>query len=113
MRVSARPDARCYGLTDGSFRLLGLSGDEFVLDASGRFKGVIFSDPSRLVRSVTTGEQKATFSYALDRSGKVRIAEARISIDTKQPEKNQIIHYDYDDAGRLASVKRHLAVTRS
>jgi hypothetical protein len=88
-----------------SYRLLDKDGNEVVLSPSGSFDGMIVSLERPIVKSVSQGKNRVDFQYTIDRSGKIMIASATLSGSEGEKKPTYIVKYQYDDEGRLYSVK--------
>ena len=91
-------------MSNASFRLLDKNGHEMAFTPSGDFEGIAFPDDRPIVSSLSQGNQKISFRYTLDESGAPMIASADLSEGSALPP-NYVVHYQYDDEGRLYSVK--------
>lgn len=92
-------------MSDGSFRLLDKAGNETAFSPSGEFDRMAAFPERPMVRAISQGEQKVSFAYTLDPSGKVQIAGAHLS-EGEGGKPTYVVHYRYDGEGRLASVER-------
>jgi len=93
-------------MSDGSFRLVDGDGNEVDFDGSGEYRFLIASGKQPLPRSLSLDNQVITFDYAVDGSGKLRIARANLlqekpGKDEKPSSPKYIVRYEYDDLGRL------------
>jgi hypothetical protein len=87
-------------MSDGSFTLLDKQGNETVFSAAGKFERLTPSQDFNLVKSIAAGQYKVDFKYTIDNSGRILIANARLS----EKEKSKTIYsvnYEYDEEGRL------------
>jgi hypothetical protein len=68
-------------MSDASFRLLDRADNEIAFAPSGDFVGMTPSPKRRMMRAMSHGQQRATFTYTLDATGNLRIASARLAED--------------------------------
>jgi len=93
-------------LSNTGLQLADKHGNETVFDPNWKFEKMLPSRDRRMVRSVAMGSQKAAFSYTIDGAGKVMIATASLSVDRPEARPTHFVHYEHDDEGRLARVRR-------
>ncbi len=86
----------------GAFQLLDKHGNEFAFDPAGDFRGLAPGQSPRMIRSLSTSEQKVVFGYAIGPAGALRIARAELSTGGEVPTAS--LHYEYDRDGRLCRV---------
>ena len=91
-------------MSDASFRLVDKEGNEIAFSPSGDFDKMAFSPEHPVVSSVTQGKYKVNFKYTIDDSGKIMIAGAYLSRGEKGAKPTYVVHYQYDDEGRLCRV---------
>jgi len=96
-------------MSNASFRLLDKKGNETAFGSSenftGKFEGVAVSPKKRLVSAVSQGKKKVAFKYTMDKSGDVIITSASLLQDEEGAKPTYVVRYQYDDEGRLCSVK--------
>jgi hypothetical protein len=91
-------------LSDGSFRLALKTGHEIAFDAGGTFERFLRNSKRAVVKSMSMGDQSATFDYTVDASGELVTNSATVS---EAASRNALlIRYEYDEEGRLAGVSR-------
>ena len=88
-----------------SFRLLDKDGNEVVFSPSGSFDGMIVSLERPIVKSVSQGDHRIDFKLTIDKSGKIMIASAHLSGGGEKAKPTYVVKYQYDEEGRLYSVK--------
>lgn len=58
-----------------------------------------------MVSAVSQGKKKVAFKYTMDKSGDVIIASASLLQEEEGAKPIYVVRYQYDDEGRLCSVK--------
>ena len=91
-------------MSNASFRLLDKEGNEIAFSPSGNFDGMAISPEYPMVSSVSQGKHKVNFKYTMDKSGKIMIASANFSKGEEGTKPTYVVHYQYDDQGRLCKV---------
>jgi hypothetical protein len=91
-------------MSDASFRLLDIKGNEIKLRPDGKFESLAISPDNSMVKSISTGPYKVRFEYTIDESGRVLIASSRL-LEGAEGKPVYTVCYEYDDRGRLCGAK--------
>jgi hypothetical protein len=91
-------------LSDGSFRLLDMTGNELAFDAAGIHRATVPNVEDHLVRAITLGKQTVTLEYELDAQARPRVARAEVGGGNDPNALRRTLAYAYDESGRLARV---------
>lgn len=91
-------------MSDASFRLLDKGGNEIAFDPAGGFDGMAPSSKYPMVSAISQGKHRVDFTYSVDPLGTIRIASAQLLEEKGLTEVAHIVHYQYDDEGRLCRV---------
>ena len=97
--------------TDGSYQLVDRNDNEVSFSTDGAFEKMYTPADRKLLTSMSVGDRRIEFRYAVDGGGNVVVGKTNL-FEGNDTTPMYVVNYRYDDVGRLARVERtsgHLA----
>lgn len=93
-------------LSNGGLLLADNHGNEVRFDPRWRFDSMRPALDCDMVRTISMGNRKTIFNYTISHDGRVVIASAALSEDSRYARPTWVARYEYDQEGRLCRVRR-------